>query len=225
MRAREALALFAHGTCRRARTWHSKFWRGGWGEWPLLLKLANGAMVDRVLRTKAPLSDAVTHVSKLLDRRGLTAFDAKDPTDRHEAVGRSACACALTAWTLPSRCACASWRFPRRRSNAARHGRVLLRHETAGLDEIDTDELLQRLFRLSLLLALDLDRRLLRLHDVIRTWLRDSLGATDSASQSKRSLSWRLSRPLRRRLAPAWRPIRAGVPCSYSSAEDRGSQA
>ena len=46
-----------------------------------------------------------------------------------------------------------------------------------GLDEIDTEELLQRLYGLSLLLQLDLDRRFLQLHDVIRAWLRDRLGS------------------------------------------------
>ena len=52
----------------------------------------------------------------------------------------------------------------------------LLWQQTAALDEIDTEDLLQRLFRLSLLLELDLAERTARLHDVVRTWLRREIG-------------------------------------------------
>ena len=53
----------------------------------------------------------------------------------------------------------------------------LLWQQTAALDEIDSEDLLQRLFRLSLLLDLDLAERTVRLHDVVRTWLRREVGA------------------------------------------------
>jgi len=39
------------------------------GEWPLLLKLANGALRERVNRLRAPLPDAVIHIERLLDKR------------------------------------------------------------------------------------------------------------------------------------------------------------
>ena len=145
------------------------------GEWPLLLRLANGALVDRVTRSRASLPDALAHVGRLLDKRGLTAFDAKDARERHEAVGKTL---ALSLDRLDP-------------NEQARLGELavfpedvqvplgtvgLFWRETANLDDIDTDDLLQRLFRLSLLLQLDLDRRFLQLHDVIRTWLRERLG-------------------------------------------------
>ncbi len=52
----------------------------------------------------------------------------------------------------------------------------MLWQRTAGLDEIDAEDLLQRLFSFSLLLDLDLGTRRFRLHDVIRAFLRDRLG-------------------------------------------------
>ena len=145
------------------------------GEWPLLLRLANGALVDRVMRTRASLPDALAHVGKLLDKRGLTAFDAKDPRERREAVGKTL---ALSLDRLETREQARLIElavFPE--DAQVPLGTVeLLWRQTANFDEIDTDELLQRLYGLSLLLQLDLDRRFLHLHDVIRTWLRERLG-------------------------------------------------
>jgi hypothetical protein len=146
------------------------------GEWPLLLRLANGTLVDRVERTRAPFPDALGHVSKLLDKRGLSAFDAKDPKARREAVGKT------LDLSLDRLNASEQTRlgelavFPEDVQVPVRTVELLWR-ETAGLDEIDTEELLQRLFGLSLLLQLDLDRRFFLLHDVIRTWLRDRSGS------------------------------------------------
>ena len=155
------------------------------GEWPLLLRLANGALVDRVERRRAPLPDALAHVGRLLDKRGLTAFDAKDPRERRDAVGKTL---ALSLDRLdPAEQArlCELAVFPE--DAQVPLGTVeLLWQETAGLDDIDTDELLQRLHGLSLLLQLDLDRRFLQLHDVIRAWLRDRLG--DGLATVERSL-------------------------------------
>ena len=155
------------------------------GEWPLLLRLVNGALVDRIERRRAPLPDALGHVGRLLDRRGLTAFDAKDPRERRDAVGKTL---ALSLDRLdPAEQArlCELAVFPE--DAQVPLGTVeLLWQETAGLDDIDADELLQRLHGLSLLLQLDLDRRFLQLHDVIRAWLRDRLG--DGLATVERSL-------------------------------------
>ena len=46
------------------------------GEWPLLLKLVNGALRERVNKLRAPLADALIYVEKRLDKHGLGAFDA-----------------------------------------------------------------------------------------------------------------------------------------------------
>src|SRR5205807_3618226 len=55
------------------------------GEWALLLKLANGVLRDRVGRGEA-LANALAYLNKALDRRGLTAFDAKNAQARDAAV-------------------------------------------------------------------------------------------------------------------------------------------
>ena len=99
----------------------------------------------------------------------------------------------------------------------------LLWRETAGLDDIDTEELLQRLYGLSLLLQLDLDRRFLQLHDVIRAWLRDRLGS--GLAEVERSLVARLPIRLRRRVAPARRRLCPDPAADASAQRGRGGLA
>ena len=60
--------------------------------------------------------------------------------------------------------------------------------ETGALDEIDTEDLLQRLQSLSLLLSLDLDRRTFRFHDTVRHYLQDQAGKDALAALHKRLL-------------------------------------
>jgi NB-ARC domain len=55
------------------------------GEWPLLLTLVGSALRARESLGE-PLAEAITYVNKALDRKGLTAFDAQLPEDRHQAV-------------------------------------------------------------------------------------------------------------------------------------------
>src|SRR5207237_558283 len=55
------------------------------GEWALLVKLANGVLRDRVGRGEA-LANALAYLNKALDRRGLTAFDAENAQARNAAV-------------------------------------------------------------------------------------------------------------------------------------------
>src|SRR5205807_2328966 len=47
---------------------------------------------------------------------------------------------------------------------------------TDRLDELDTEEVCERLYRFSLLLRCDLAARTIRLHDVIRTYLQQEIG-------------------------------------------------
>src|SRR5262249_4441175 len=58
----------------------------------------------------------------------------------------------------------------------------LLWGQTANLDDFATEELLQRLFQVSLLLDFDVGTRLVRLHDVIRGYLRYEVGDRGLAS-------------------------------------------
>jgi hypothetical protein len=52
------------------------------GEWPLLLKLANGALRHRVTEGGQSLAEALSYVNRALDKRGLTAFDAREAGER-----------------------------------------------------------------------------------------------------------------------------------------------
>ena len=139
------------------------------GEWPLLLKLVNGALRRRVGEMNQPLADALAWVSKALDRRGLTAFDAREAGDRSQAVAKTL----ASAWSCSggrTRALCRARDLSGRRRRAARYGRSALGPDR-GLDDFETEELCGRLFGLSLLLGFDLATRRIRLHDVIRSYL------------------------------------------------------
>jgi hypothetical protein len=60
--------------------------------------------------------------------------------------------------------------------------------ETGGLNEFETEDVLSRLYDLSLLLNLDLNQRLLRLHDTVRHFLQDQDGKDRLIAQHKRLL-------------------------------------
>ncbi|MET0650284.1 MAG: TIR domain-containing protein [Pyrinomonadaceae bacterium] len=140
------------------------------GEWPLLLKLVNGALRDRVLGAGQPLPNALAYVNKGLDRRGLTFFDARDAASREQAVAQTL---GISFERLSA-------------ADRARYGELAVFPEdvdiplaaleklwrlTGGLDDLDTEELCDRLHRLSLLLRFDPTTRTVRLHDVIRAYL------------------------------------------------------
>ena len=145
------------------------------GEWPLLLRLVHGALRDRTVRAKAPLADAIAYAGRLLDKRGLTAFDARNPEARSDAVAKTI-GLSLDLLTADERARFAELAvFPEDIAVPIRTVELLWSH-TAGLDDLDTEALLQRLASLSLLLDLDLTARTIRLHDVIRTWLRGEAG-------------------------------------------------
>ena len=145
------------------------------GEWPLLLKLVNGALRERVLYQGQPLADALAHVHRALDKRGLTFFDARDAASRHAAVA-STLGLSLAQLSADE---LARFRelavFPED-ADIPLATVAALWQQTGALDEFDSDTLCERCARLSLLLALDLSTRTLRLHDVVRRYLLDGLG-------------------------------------------------
>jgi len=59
------------------------------GDWPLLLGLGNAWLRKRVVASRQPLAQALVVVGKVLDKHGITAFDAQNPTLRDEAAARS----------------------------------------------------------------------------------------------------------------------------------------
>jgi WD40 repeat protein len=147
------------------------------GEWALLLKLVNSVLRERVSRGQS-LADAVTYSNTALDKRGLTAFDDKNAQDRSHAVAKTL---SVSLDMLST-------------EEQARYHELAVFPEdvgiplvtvqrlwsaTGGLDEFDTEELCDRLYRFSLLLDFDLTRRSIRLHDVIRSYLQQKVGAVE----------------------------------------------
>jgi hypothetical protein len=140
------------------------------GEWPLLLTLANGQLRDRVHHTNQPLSGALAFVNKALDRRGLEAFDARAPSERNQAVAKTL----SVSFEFLSESERDRFRelavFPE--DVAIPLATVnLLWGKTGQLDGFDTEELCDRLNRLSLLLYFDLTMRQIRLHDAVWKYL------------------------------------------------------
>lgn len=139
------------------------------GKWPLLLKLANGVLQGRILRGQS-FVDALRYVETALDKRGLTSFDARNSNDRNGAVSKTL---NVTFELLRPE------EYDRYQELAIFPDDVdipldVVAHlwrVTGNLSEFDTEELCEVLHSLSLLLRFDPASRLIRLHDVIRTYL------------------------------------------------------
>jgi WD40 repeat protein len=140
------------------------------GEWPLLLKLVNGALRDRVGNAKQPLPDALSYVDKALNKRGLTFFDARNPVAREQAV-KSTLSVSLDLLTDEERKFYSELAVFPEDVDIPLGTIGKLWGKTGGLDEFDVETFCDRLSRLSLLLRFDLTTRLVRLHDVIRAYL------------------------------------------------------
>jgi WD40 repeat protein len=139
------------------------------GAWPLLLKLANGALRERV-NAGENLRDAFAYVNRALDRRGLVAFDARDAAAREQAVANTI-GVSIDLLTTGDRARYVELAVFPEDTNIPLATVARLWAGTAELDEFDAEELLSRLNRLSLLLQLDLTTRQLRMHDVMRQYL------------------------------------------------------
>jgi NB-ARC domain/TIR domain/APAF-1 helical domain len=146
------------------------------GEWALLLKIVNGFLRDRVVSASQPLSVAIADANKRLDAKGLVAFDARGASDRTKAVGRAI----GVSLELPSESErtrlCELSVFP---DGVDIPIGVVARlwAATADLEDFKTEDLLSRLYDVSLLLDLDFGQSFFRLHDTIRNFLRDRAGA------------------------------------------------
>ena len=75
MQLAEAMALLGAGLPRDQEAALARLAKR-LGEWPLLLKLVNGQLRERVLTLHEPVAKAVDRVERALTRRGITAFDA-----------------------------------------------------------------------------------------------------------------------------------------------------
>jgi hypothetical protein len=157
------------------------------GEWPLLLKLVNGFLRDRVLKGRQALSAALAGVNKRLDDKGFRAFDARDPGDRNKAVALTIGA-SLDLLKADERLRFGELGVFPEDTDVPLGVVSRLWAETSGLDEFGTEDLLVKLYNLSLLLTLDLDLQTFRLHDVLRHFLRDQAGKEELACQNEELL-------------------------------------
>jgi len=144
------------------------------GEWPLLLRLVNSVLRQRVHQQRQPLHAALDYAQKALDRRGLTAFDARDAQAREQAVAR-ALGVSLELLTAQERDRFSELAIFPEDADLPLTSIARLWDVTGGLDEFDTEELCARLHGLSLLLNFDLTTRQIRLHDVMRKFLGSQL--------------------------------------------------
>lgn len=166
MQQDEALRLLASGlpVGQRKALEHLA---GRLGHWPLLLRLVNGVLRDRLLDAGEELAGALLYVGASLDRHGLTAFDVADPSDRHRAVA-STLGVSLDRLSPESRSRFLDLAiFPEDAEIPfSAVGRLW-----DDLPPLDVETLCMRLHQLSLLLKAEPKRRLIRLHDVIRSFL------------------------------------------------------
>lgn len=139
------------------------------GNWALLIKLANGALRSRVETKKQSLVAALEYVENALDELGLTAFDAARSEDRHRAVASTL---GVSLRQLDER-------------ELTRFAELVIFPEDVdiplpaleklwGIKPIAAERLVERLDELSLLLRFDPNGRTIRLHDVVRDFLRRS---------------------------------------------------
>ncbi len=139
------------------------------GEWPLLLKLANGALQNRVANGDS-FRDALDFIKADMEENGLTAFDSEIEEERNRAVS-------ITLGV--------SFKLLKE-SDPARFKELAVFPEdvdiplatvekfwaaTGELSRVNSQKLCARLHSLSLLLKFSLKEKRIRLHDVIRKYL------------------------------------------------------
>jgi WD40 repeat protein len=139
------------------------------GEWPLLLKLVNGALHKRIAAGQ-PLAAALASVNAGLDSRGLTVFDARNPVDRGDAVAKTL-GVSFELFTDDERTRFSELGIFPEDVDLPLTAVETLWSRTGGLDEFATEHLCTRLYDQSLVFGLDLATRRMRLHDVIRGYL------------------------------------------------------
>src|SRR6266566_1544811 len=149
------------------------------GAWPLLLTLVKCALHERLERGQS-LHDALNSLTKVLEKRGLTAFDAQNAHERNQAVTKTL----AVSFDLLSA------------DDRVRYRELAIFPEDTDIplatvqtlwifDDIDTEDTCERLYRLSLLLHYDLATRTIRLHDVIRSYLQKTAGDELSALHAR----------------------------------------
>lgn len=153
------------------------------GEWPLLLKLAAGAMRQRIERGDS-IAGALVYVGKALDRRGITAFDRASDADRRGAVAATI-DLGLEQLSPSDRERCIELAiFPEDVDVP-----IAVVGELWGLDPFDTEDTLGRLDNASLL-AFDLKLGMVSMHDVMRAYLAMRLSDGGRAAHASLLRAW-----------------------------------
>jgi WD40 repeat protein len=139
------------------------------GGWPLPLKLVGSAIRQRILRGDS-VAKALDYASRALDKRGITAFDKADATERAEAVTHTVGASLDLLKPAEQRMCCELTIFPEDSAVPLSVAAALWR-----LDDLDGEDLARKLDDLALV---DFDLRLgtLRMHDVLRSFLATRAG-------------------------------------------------
>lgn len=177
------------------------------GEWPLLLKLTNGTLRERIHNHNQVLPDALSYVNKALDRRGLTAFDAHNASVRDQAVSQTL---GVNQELLTEA------QGERYHELAIFPGDVhiplsvlgKLWGATGGLAEAETEALCTRLFQLSLLAYFDPIEGSMALHNIIRKYLAQEQKGKLGALHNQLLDAYRLHLPT----SPASQPDWASLP-------------
>jgi WD40 repeat protein len=139
------------------------------GEWPLLLRLASAYLHESVTIDQQSVDEALSGLRKRLARKGFTAFDRTDERQRNRAIS-------ISLEVSISRLQ--HWR-ERYLELAVFPEDVLipfaaierLWQATGDLDDLDTEDALKAIQRLSLLDVYDPLGKTIRLHDVVRGYL------------------------------------------------------
>ena len=175
MQSGEAREMLSRGISRtEAATLHPRLvaLADRLGKWPLLLDLASGVVRARIARGARP-ADALAYTERAIAQRGIaTAFRSDD----HESRRRTAWGTleiSLEQLSADERARFAELGVFVEDVEIPATVAIGLWRQTATLDPLDGEDLLARLADRSLLLELDFGRGVLRLHDVVRTLLRE----------------------------------------------------
>lgn len=142
------------------------------GDWALLLELTNRVLRERVVNRGQDLDGVLTYIHKRIGKRGLTSFDEEDAADRRDAV-KLTIGLSLDLLKPDERLRYQELCIFPDDVNIPLVTAERLWGATADFDDTDTEELVERLYQLSLLLAFDVNARTLRFHDVLRQYLRE----------------------------------------------------
>ncbi|MDX2163429.1 MAG: NB-ARC domain-containing protein [bacterium] len=175
MERAEAAALIGYGLGEAEQRTHAAAittLAGRLGEYPLLLKLANGVLRER-MRLGESLAAALDYLTRALDKRGVTkALKLENTDERHRTVEATLAVSLVLLNDTDDSPELA--RFIRLGIFPEDVEIPLAALEKAwGCDDLDAEDLCAKLYRMSLLLAYDLAARTIRLHDVIRSYLRE----------------------------------------------------